>query len=85
MPKKGIQVCKEIYAELLKFEEKKVSEDEIERIVGIVAGIDERTIRKYIDWLIQLNFIMLAKDSDKKIIRNQEGYLIYQISDYILW
>lgn len=84
MPKKGFETCKKIHAELLKFQERKISKDSLEKIIGIVAGMDERTISKYIGWLVQLSFIRLDKDSDGKVTKNEQGYLIYEIFEYVL-
>lgn len=80
MPKKGFEICKNIHAEMLsKFSKGKIPRREIEKIIGRMAGIDERTIGKYIGWLLNFYFIKVAKDSEGKVMKNQYDEIIYEV------
>lgn len=80
MPKKGFEICKEIHAEMLsKFPKGKIPKRELEKIIGLTAGIDDRTISKYIGWLFDFYFIKIAKDSEGKVMKNQYDEIIYEI------
>lgn len=80
MPKKGFEVCREIRAEMLsKFPKGKIPKRELQKIIGRMAGIDERTINKYFGWLFDFYFIKIAKDSEGKVMKNQHDEFIYEI------